>query len=266
MGKRIFLAGATSAIGKRLIPLLTQAGHHVVGTTRSTVKAETLARSGIEPVVVDVFDADALNRAVKTAEPEIVIHQLTALPPGLDPALMGEALKANARVRKEGTQNLVHAAQGVGVRRLIAQSLAWVYMPGPQPFTEASPLYTGAIDELDVSKRGVIALEDSVMNAAPIEGIVLRYGRMYGPGTGFDSPPSALPLHVDAAAYAAFLSIDHGGPGAYNIAEPNDEVATAKAVADLGWNPAFRLPMKKSAPYMKEVRRFGAGRFSLYSS
>jgi hypothetical protein len=171
MGKRIFLAGATSAIGKRLTPLLLQAGHHVTGTTRSPARAEGLARSGIEPVVVDVFDADALHRAVVAARPEVVIHQLTALPPGLDPALMEAALKANARVREEGTRNLVRAALAADVRRLIAQSLAWVYAPGPQPFTEASPLYTGAVDALDVTRRGVVMLEESVLNAAPIEAL-----------------------------------------------------------------------------------------------
>jgi len=135
MGKRIFLAGATGAIGKRLAPLLVQAGHRVVSTTRSPGKAEELSGSGVEPVVVDVFDADALCRAVAAARPEIVIHQLTALPPRLDPALMDEALKANARIREEGTRNLVRAAQAAGSRRLIAQSIAWVYAPGPQPFT-----------------------------------------------------------------------------------------------------------------------------------
>jgi len=241
MGKRIFLAGATSAIGKRLTPLLLQAGHHVTGTTRSPARAEALARSGIEPVVVDVFDADALHRAVAAARPEVVIHQLTALPPGLDPALMEAALKANARVREEGTRNLVRAALAADVRRLIAQSLAWVYAPGPQPFTEASPLYTGAVDALDVTRRGVVMLEESVLNAAPIEGLVLRYGRIYGPGTGFAAPPAALPLHVDAAAYAAFLAVDRGAPGAFNIAEPNDAVGTEKAIAELGWSPEFRL-------------------------
>jgi nucleoside-diphosphate-sugar epimerase len=242
MGKRIFLAGATGAIGKRLAPLLVQADHRVFGTTRSPGKAEELSGSGVEPVVVDVFDADALCRAVAAARPEIVIHQLTALPPRLDPALMDEALKANARIREEGTRNLVRAAQAAGSRRLIAQSIAWVYAPGPQPFTEASPLHTGAASELGVTKRGVIALEDSVLNAALIEGLVLRYGRLYGPGTGFDAPPASLPLHVDAAAYAAFLAIDRGEPGVFNIAEPNSEVSTDKAITKLGWNPAFRLP------------------------
>ncbi|SNB64017.1 Nucleoside-diphosphate-sugar epimerase [Arboricoccus pini] len=248
MGKRLFLAGATGAIGKRLLPLLKQAGHHVVGTTRSSAKAAALERTGVEAVIVDMFDADAVERVVVAARPDTVIHQLTALPPGLEPTRMDEAIKANARLRQEGTRNLVRAAKAAGARRLIAQSLAWAYLPGARPFTEASPLYAGAVEELDVSKRGVVALEDSIMNAAPIEGIVLRYGRLYGPGTGFDSPPSSLPLHVDAAAHAAFLAIERGAPGAYNIVEPNDDVTSTKAATELGWSSDFRLPERLESP------------------
>ncbi|MBS7700013.1 MULTISPECIES: NAD(P)-dependent oxidoreductase [unclassified Chelatococcus] len=242
MGKKIFLAGATGAIGKRLTLLLAEAGHHVIGTTRSPGQAKELSRSGVEPVIVDVFDAEALHDAVVAARPDVVVHQLSALPPGLDPTRMKEALRANARVREEGTRNLVSAARAAGCRRLIAQSIAWLYAAGPQPFVEASPLINSAVGELDVTRRGVIALEESVLNAAAIDGLVLRYGRIYGPGTGFDAPPASLPLHVDAAAYAAFLAIEHGQPGAYNIVEPNEAVATHEAVTELGWSSVFREP------------------------
>jgi len=112
---KIFLAGAAGAIGKRLVPLLLDAGHRVVGTTRSPTKADALHAVGVEPVVVDVFDAPALSRAVSAARPDIVVHQLTDLPPGLDPARMAEGTRRNARMRREGTQNLVTAALAAGV-------------------------------------------------------------------------------------------------------------------------------------------------------
>src|SRR6516162_2121858 len=130
---KIFLAGAAGAIGKRLVPLLLDAGHDVVGTTRSAAKAEALRAAGVEPVVVDVFDAPALSRAVSAARPDVVVHQLTDLPPGLDPGQMTEGSQRNARMRREGTRNLVVAALGSSVRRLIAQSIAWMYAPGPEP-------------------------------------------------------------------------------------------------------------------------------------
>src|SRR5436305_6668197 len=130
---RIFLAGATGAIGRRLVPLLLGAGHDVVGTTRSTSKADALRAAGVEPVVLDVFDAAGLARAVSAARPDIVVHQLTDLPPGLDPSRMAEGTRRNARMRSEGTQNLVAAALSAGSPRLVAQSIAWMYAPGPEP-------------------------------------------------------------------------------------------------------------------------------------
>jgi nucleoside-diphosphate-sugar epimerase len=233
MGVRILLAGATGAIGKRLIPLLMEAGHTVVGTTRSTEKAEGLRSQGVEPVVVDVFDAEALSRAVVAARPEVVIHQPTDLPPGIDPARMAEAIVANARIRNEGTRNLVRALHAAGSRRLIAQSIAWAYAPGPQPYSEDAPLDEKAEGSRAVSVGGVIALENSTLNAPPLKGIVLRYGRLYGPGTGIDEAPASLPLHVDAAAYAALLAIDRGTPGdgAYASGCP-----TTMGPARCGWN------------------------------
>jgi nucleoside-diphosphate-sugar epimerase len=242
MGLRILLAGATGAIGKRLTPLLLEAGHTVVGTTRSAAKAEDLRRQGVEPVVVDVFDADALSRAVVSARPEIVIHQLTDLPAGIEPSRMAEAIDGNARIRDEGTRNLVRAALAAGSRRLIAQSIAWAYAAGPRPYTEDAPLDDHAEGGRATTVNGVIALENWILGPSPIEGVVLRYGRLYGPGTGIGMPPASLPLHVDAAAYAALLAVDHGTPGIFNIVQPNDEVATEKAVAELGWNADFRNP------------------------
>ncbi len=241
MGHRIFLAGASGAIGQRLIPLLLAAGHGVTGTTRDPGKATRLRALGIEATVLDVFDADALSRVMLAAEPDIVVHQLTDLPPGLDPSRMGEAVVRNARVRDEGTRNLVAAASASGVRRMVAQSIAWVYAPGLEPHAEADPLDSAASGSRGISVRGVIALEKAVLNA-PFAGIVLRYGQLYGPGTGADTSSGASPVHIDAAAYAALLAIDKGAPGIFNVAEPNAVVSTRKAAVELGWRGDFRLP------------------------
>ena len=128
---RIFLAGATGAIGRRLIPLLLADGHRVTGTTRSATKAAELKARGVAPVVIDVFDAGALRDALVKAGPEIVIHQLTDLPQVLDPAQMASSRQRNTRLRIEGTANLVAAALGAGARRLIAQSIAFATPTAP---------------------------------------------------------------------------------------------------------------------------------------
>lgn len=239
MGYRIFLAGGSGAIGRRLIPQLVAAGHQVAATTRRAEKAEELRAIGASPVVIDVFDAGDLLAAVAEVKPEVVIHQLTDLPAGLDPNKMGEAIIGNARVRDEGTRNLVEAAASAGARRLIAQSIAWAYAPGPEPHAETDPLDSGAEGGRGISVGGVIALERQVLEE-PMTGIVLRYGHLYGPGTGADAAADPA-LHVDAAAYAVLLAVERGAPGAFNIAEPNGHAATDKAVSELGWRPDFRL-------------------------
>ena len=241
MGHRIFLAGASGAIGRRLIPQLLAAGHQVTATTRQAAKAEDLQALGADPVVVDVFDQNGLRAAVVAARPEIVIHQLTDLPAGLDPSKMAEAAPRNARIRDEGTRSLVEAAKAAGVKRLIAQSIAWVYAPGPEPHAETDPLDSGAEGGRAISVGGVIALERHVLGASPITGIVLRYGHLYGPGTGAETAAEPA-VHVDAAAYAALLAVERGAQGAFNVAEPNGHITTDRAVGELGWRAGFRLP------------------------
>ncbi|WP_421916473.1 NAD-dependent epimerase/dehydratase family protein [Mesorhizobium sp.] len=242
MGYRIFLAGASGAVGQRLIPQLLQAGHQVTGTTRLAAKARQLHGVGVEPVVVDVFDANALSRAVASARPDIVIHQLTDLPAGLDPTRMGEAIARNARIRDEGTRNLVRAAISAGARRMIAQSIAWAYAPGPEPHAEADALDGEAKGDRGISMAGVIALEKWVLASPPLGGLVLRYGQLYGPGTGREAPAGSAPLHVDAAAHAALLAIASAASGAINVSEANTYVSTQKVVEELGWRADYRLP------------------------
>jgi nucleoside-diphosphate-sugar epimerase len=242
MSSRIFLAGASGAIGRRLVPLLHAAGHEVFGTTRDAAKADGLRQLGAEPVVVDVFDAAALSRAVIAARPRVVIHQLTDLPPGLDPARMADSIPRNARIRSEGTRNLVAAAREAGATRLIAQSIAWIYAPGTPPYAEDHPLDRPADPARRVSVDGVVALETQVLHTPPLQGIVLRYGPLYGLGTGAEAAKGPGGVHVDAAAQAALLAVDRGAAGIFNIAEPGGSVAIDKAVRELGWDAGFRLP------------------------
>jgi nucleoside-diphosphate-sugar epimerase len=230
--QRILLAGASGAVGRRLCRLLVADGWQVTGTTRSGEKAAALRALGVTPIVVDVFDAERLHKVVAEVQPEIVIHQLTDLPPGLDPAQMAAALIRNTHLREIGTRNLLAAAVAARATRMIAQSIAFAYAPGPQPYDEDAPL--------DMEAHGVISLEQQVL-AAPLEGIILRYGKFYGPRTGFDKPPSGGPVHVDAAADAARLAITRGLPGIYNIAEDDGTVSISKAVVELGWEPNFRI-------------------------
>src|SRR5262249_30003534 len=154
--------------------LLLEAGHHVIGTTRSATKANALRVAGVEPAVVDVFDAPALSRTISAARPDLVMHQLTDLPPGLDPSRMAEGTRRNARMRSEGTRTLVTAMLEAGAHRLIAQSIAWTYAPGPQPHAEDDPLDIHATGTRAITVAGVVALERLTVSSPPIEIVILR--------------------------------------------------------------------------------------------
>jgi nucleoside-diphosphate-sugar epimerase len=175
---RVFLAGASGAIGRQLVPLLVAAGHDVAGTTRSKAKVEMLRELGAEPVVIDVFDAERLREAVVACAPDLVMHQLTDLPQ--DPAQISAKAADNARVRTEGTCNLIGAAQAAGAPRFLAQSIAW-RLPGD-------------------AHAPVEEHERMVLHAG---GVVLRYGAFYGPGT-YHPEEGDLPepprIHVAEAA------------------------------------------------------------------
>ncbi|WP_429302542.1 NAD-dependent epimerase/dehydratase family protein [Paraburkholderia sp. GAS199] len=240
MAESVFLAGATGAIGTALIPLLIDAGYTVYGSTRHAQRAAKLENAGVTPVIVDVFDLAALTKALARIEPASVIHQLTDLPRNLDPAQMAHAVVNNARIRSEGTRNLVAAASAAGARRFVAQSIAWAYRTGTRPYTETSPLDIDAPAPRSISVQGVVALETCVLEASAMTGTVLRYGQIYGPGTGSAEPAGTSPVHVEAAAAAALLALRYSPGGIYNIAEDEAEVSSAKARRELGWLPSLR--------------------------
>ena len=236
---RVFLAGAGGAIGRRLTPLLVTSGHRVVGTTRSAGKADALRALGAEPVVVDVFDAEALKRAVVAAKPDAVIHQLTDLPFAPGTPQYAEGLKRNARIRIEGTPNLVAAARAAGVRPMIAQSIAFIYPPGPGARVETDPM-APAEGAMAATIPAVKALEDAVLAMA--EGIVLRYAYFYGPGTWAPDAPTRRPgIYIDAAAQAAANALTRGAPGIYHVGEDDPGLSSEKAKRHLGFDPDFRM-------------------------
>jgi len=240
MTKRIFLAGASGAIGRRLAPLLLANGWLVFGSTRSTDKAVSLRQLGVEAIVVDAFDGATLNRVVSEARPEVVIHQLTDLPYALEAGKMAAALVRNARLREEGTRNLVAAAVHAGVRRLIAQSISFIYADGPSPKVEAAPLLPVTHPVYGETVQGVMSLESQVLEAQ-LDGIILRYGLFYGPGTGFEAPIAPGSVHVDAAAKAAELAVTMGRRGVFNVAETDGAVSSEQAINTLGWNARWRV-------------------------
>ena len=238
---KVFLAGASGAVGRRLVPLLVRAGHAVTGTTRSAATGKQLERAGATPAVLDVFDAPALAAAVCAAAPEVVIHQLTDLPRQFDEARLVASYGSNARIRVEGTRNLIAAAQAARARRFIVQSIAFGYPPGGEPHPETDPLNL-ADPARAVTVKGAADMEQQVLGSPGIEGIVLRYGLLYGPGTWYEHAVRKPALHVDAAAHAALLAVTRGAPGIYNIADDDGAASIVKARAALGFDPQFRLP------------------------
>jgi nucleoside-diphosphate-sugar epimerase len=236
---RVFLAGASGAIGRRLVPLLLRAQHEVLGTARSREKADKLERAGIKAAVLDVFDREAVIDSIRAARAEIIIHQLTDLPQRLDAEQLRAAYPRNARIRVEGTRNLLAAARAASARRFIVQSIAFAYAPGGEPHPETDPLNLNDPVRA-VTVKGAADMEQQVLGEPGLDGIVLRYGLLYGPGTWHETPDRKPALHVDAAAQAALLAVTRGHAGIYNIAEEDGLVSIAKARAELGFDPRFR--------------------------
>jgi len=238
---RVLLAGALGVIGRPLTELLKRHGHEVVGTTRSPARCSQIQALGIAPAVMNALDSESVRAAFAAARPEALIHQLTDLPKTFDPHEVDAARERNSRLRIVGTDNLMAAAQSYGVRRVVAQSIAFVYAPGKAPYDESAPLYENAPGSTRVAVQGILALERAVTRTPGVEGIVLRYGRLYGPGTWFERPPESPVVHPHAAAHAALLALTRGAPGTYNIAEDDGSVSIARAREQLGFDPAFRL-------------------------
>jgi len=244
----ILFAGATGVVGRRMVPLLVADGHRVTGLTRSAGRAEALRALGAEPVVADVVDRAALVAAVRAAAPEVVVHQLTDL--------AAADLQANARLRVVGTRNLVDAAHAAGVRRIVAQSVAFGYEDGPFPATEDTPLRPDL--------RGVPELESAAAELP--EWVVLRYGLFYGPDTWYapdgmmaeraragalvadDSVTSFV--HIDDAAIAAVAALSWPS-GPVNVCD--DEPAAGR-----DWVPAFCAAVGAPAPPRSASRTAGA--------
>jgi nucleoside-diphosphate-sugar epimerase len=230
----IFIAGGSGAIGRQLVPMLVQRGHRVVAMTRMPVRAARVEAMGATPVIGDVFDADRLNDLVRQAAPELVIHQLTAFG-----ATDADPLAETIRVRTVGTRNLVAAAQQAGARRLITQSISFICKPVASGLTdESTPLYLDASDAIRPLAQAVAEMEQRTLEAPGLEGVVLRYGWFYGPGTNFD-PADAIPraiskgrmpivgdgngcysfIHVQDAAAATMKALTDATPGIYNIVD-----------------------------------------------
>lgn len=238
---KVFLAGASGVIGRRVCEILLKNGYEIYGTTRSKDKANLLNELGVKAVVLDVFDAKKLQTEMVKIKPQIVLHQLTDLPKGLPAEKMGEALVKNAILREVGTRNLVEASILSGVQKMVAQSIAFVYKNGVKPYTEDSPLLNFDDPVYGETSRAVSSLESQVLTA-PFSGIVLRNGLLYGAGTGFSKPfDDIASLHADAAAWAVFLAMKCDKSGIFNIAENGDEVDCQKAIRELGWDASFRI-------------------------
>ncbi|MFB4299663.1 NAD-dependent epimerase/dehydratase family protein [Actinomadura sp. NTSP31] len=243
---RIFLAGATGVIGRHLLPLLLADGHQVTGTSQSPEGVAQFKAAGATGVRLDVFDRDAVKRALAEAAPDVVIHQLTALG--------GGSSADNARIRRTGTRNLVDAAHAAGIQRIIAQSISWAYEPGEAPATEATPLDVAAPEPRATTIAAVQALEEAVAEAP--EYVILRYGTLYGPGTWYapgglmaaklqagelaaDDAVTSF-VHVDDAARAALTALTWPS-GPVNITD--DEPAAAHT-----WLPVLAAALGTPAP------------------
>ncbi|MHC5936112.1 NAD-dependent epimerase/dehydratase family protein [Nostoc sp.] len=235
---KIFVAGATGAIGRPLIAQLLGLGHDVVALTRSPERARTLAEEGVEPAIADVFDADAVKAAIARAQPEVVIEQLTSLPKTYTGESMSAAAPLNTRIRREGGANVLAAAQVAGVRRYLRQSIAFWAVPGTGLADEETPLAFDASPAVAADAHIVTEIERRLLETPNLEGIALRYGFLYGRGTWFAADGDVAQqvrqqkfpivgngegvwswVHIEDAAIATIAAVDRGNPGIYLITD-----------------------------------------------
>src|SRR5579883_365486 len=238
MAMRVFVAGATGAIGRPLLAQLLAQGHEVIALTRSSEKAQILTKQGVEPAIADVFDADAIETVITQAQPEVVIEQLTAYPKTYTRESMSAAAEFNTRIRLEGGAHVLAAAQAAGTRRYLRQSIAFWAVPGSGLADEETPLAFDGSPAVAADARVVTELERRLLEAPDLEGIILRYGFFYGPGTWF-APDGDVAnqvrqqqfpivgkgtgvwswLHVEDAAIATVAAAERGNRGIYLITD-----------------------------------------------
>jgi 2-alkyl-3-oxoalkanoate reductase len=264
----IFVAGATGVLGRELVPQLVARGHEVVGMTRTASKQDLLRSLGARPVVADALDPDSVAQAVASAEPEVIVHQLTALSGDFDMRHIDRFFATTNRLRTEGTDHLLAAARAVGARRFVAQSYAgWpAARTGGPVKDEDAPFDPDPPDALRGMMNAIRHLEEAVTGASWLEGVVLRYGGFYGPGTTLSTDPAAshtaairkrqFPvvgdgggiwsfIHVADAAAATAVAVERGERGVYNVVD--DEPAAARdwmpvLAGELGAKPPRRVP------------------------
>jgi nucleoside-diphosphate-sugar epimerase len=264
---KVFVAGATGAIGKQLVPMLVERGHEVTGMTRSAAKADLIRSLGARPVVADALDPEAVAQAVAEGEPEAVVHELTDLT-GTFARNIDKAFATTNRLRTEGTDHLLAAAKAAGARRFIAQSFAgWPFKRVGGPVKdENDPLDDAPPKPVRQTLGAIRHLEDAVTRDGVIEGIALRYGGFYGPGTSLAvDPPGELTelirkrrfpvvgsgtgiwsmVHIEDAASATAAALERGEPGVYNVVD-DDPVAVSVFVSEVanavGAKPPRHLP------------------------
>jgi nucleoside-diphosphate-sugar epimerase len=248
---KVFVAGATGALGRQLVPILVDRGHEVTGMTRTPAKQELLRELGARPVVADALDPEAVAQAVAEAEPEAVIHQLTAIDAGALGRSLDKMFAETNHLRTEGTDHLLAAARAVGARRFIVQSFAgWPYERTGGPIkSEEDPLQEQPPKTVSETLGGIKYLERVVTTAEGVEGIALRYGGFYGPGTSIAVNPDGEQVemirkrrypvvgngagiwslvHIHDAAEATAAALDRGRAGAYNVVD--DEPAPVSVV------------------------------------
>ena len=271
---RVFLAGATGAIGRPLLPRLQAAGHEVVAMTRSRERAQALEAAGAEAVVCDVYDRDAVHRAVAEARPQVVVNQLTDIPTHLNPRKYANQMAGLNRIRREGYTNLVDAAKAAGAGRIVAQSIAFVYAPAPGLAEEHEPLWTDAPAPLDDTVAAVQAAERTVLDAG---GLILRYGWFYGSGTTY-APDGGIAaqvragrypvvgdgagvnslIHVDDAADATVAAVASDVTGVLNVVD-DDPAPLRELLPALAANLGAKKPRRAPA----FVARLAAGKYAV---
>ena len=260
---RVFVAGATGAIGKQLVPRLVAAGHEVHGMTRSESKQAMLDELGAVPVVADALDPDQVAQAVGEATPDVIVHQLTAIG-SLDMRHFDRDFALTNRLRTEGTDHLLSAGQAVGVRRFVAQSYgAWFYVRTGGPVkSEEDPLDPTLAREMRETLAAIRHLEEAVLDARWTEGIVLRYGAFYGPGTSLAPGGEQLEIvrkrkfpligdgggvwsfiHIADAAEATVAAIERGHRGVYNVVD-DDPAPVAEWLPALAQELGAKKPMR----------------------